>query len=276
MDSTIEHVETDITVDFELVANEAGHLVEPSDSDIEFRAHAREEDAGQLLAGSADAAAVGPRTDADVYQAVDRNVGHVAAGFAARGEPAVTPPSVASEAIADCRATVHSTLYPVEVAYYGLHPSASGAMATDHGDRTGSESGGFVDPCSPRQSVERVVTSNLVGVIPTTTGARTSTTTTITSTYVTCSTVGGSAYVQNGRMPPSVGLTSVRPAQQVFVSQLQFVELLGSFPRARDSLGTLFPEFENLGTNWVIRSPIVTFRPSSTDHKLPVGLVIGL
>jgi len=34
------------------------------------------------------------------------------------------------------------------------------------------------------------------------------------------------------------------------VSQPQFVEPSGSFPMARDSLGTLRPEFENLGTNW--------------------------
>jgi len=105
-----------------------------------------------------------------------------------------------------------------------------------------------VDPCSLRQSVERAVTSNWGEVIPTTMGARTSTTATITSTYVTCSTVGGPACVQYGRTPPSVGLTSVRPARQVFVSQSQFVELSGSFPR--DSLGTLRPEFGNLETIW--------------------------
>jgi len=85
MDSTIEHViETDSMVDFELVASEAGCLVEPLDSDIEFRTHAQEEDVGQLLAGSADAVAVGPRTDADAYHAADPNVGHVAAGFTPR------------------------------------------------------------------------------------------------------------------------------------------------------------------------------------------------
>jgi len=60
MDSTIERVETDSTVDFELVANETDHLVEPSDSGVEFRAHAREQDAGQLLAGTADAVAEDP------------------------------------------------------------------------------------------------------------------------------------------------------------------------------------------------------------------------
>jgi len=126
MDSTFQRVETDSTVDFELVASEAGCLVEPTDSDIEFRAHAREENAGQILVGSADAVTVGPRSDADVHQAADSNVGHVTAGFEPRGDPAVTPLSVAFEARADRRATEHSTPYPVEVAY-GPHPSASGA-----------------------------------------------------------------------------------------------------------------------------------------------------
>ena len=105
-----------------------------------------------------------------------------------------------------------------------------------------------MDPCSSRQLVERAVTSNWGNVIPTMTGARTSTTTTLTSTYVTCSTVGGPAYVPHGHGLPSTGLTSVRPVRQVFVSQS--VEPTGSFPRARDSLGTLRPEFGNLETIW--------------------------
>jgi len=63
--------------------------------------------------------------------------------------------------------------------------------------------------------------------------------------------VGGSAYVQDGRMPPSVGLTSMRPVRQVFVSQpSQSVEPSGGFPRARDSLGTLRPEIGNGRTDW--------------------------
>ena len=48
MDSTIERVETDSTVDFELVATETDHLVEPSDSEVEFRTHARQQGEGQL------------------------------------------------------------------------------------------------------------------------------------------------------------------------------------------------------------------------------------
>jgi len=54
---SIERVETDSTVDFELVGNETDHLVEPLDSEVEFRAHAWEQDAGQLLVGTADAVA---------------------------------------------------------------------------------------------------------------------------------------------------------------------------------------------------------------------------
>ena len=50
MDSTIERIETDSTVDFKLVATETDHLVEPSDPEVEFRAHARQQGEGQLLA----------------------------------------------------------------------------------------------------------------------------------------------------------------------------------------------------------------------------------
>jgi len=46
MDSTIECIETDSTIDFELVANEADRLVEPLDPEVEFCTHAWEEDAG--------------------------------------------------------------------------------------------------------------------------------------------------------------------------------------------------------------------------------------
>ena len=76
MDSTIEQVETDSTVDFELVATETDHLVEPSDSEVEFRAQTRQQGEGQLLAGTADVVIEGPRTDADAYQVADPNVGH--------------------------------------------------------------------------------------------------------------------------------------------------------------------------------------------------------
>jgi len=284
MDSTIEQVETDSTIDFELVATETDHLVEPSDPEVEFRAQTRQQGEGQLLAGTADVVIEGPRTDADGYQVTDPNVGHRVGGLAPRYQLPATPPTAASETRADRRA--HSTPYPLEVVESRPLPSLSGAMVTEVGQvgRTGNTSGGFVDPCPPRQLAERPVTSNLGETIPVTTGARTSTTATITSTYVTCSTVGGSAYVQDGRMPPSVVLTSMRPARQVFVSQpSQSIEPSGGFPRARDSLGTLRPEFKNGRTNWgdciarsdvppgVNRVPVVNGLGDRAVYPVPPG-----
>jgi len=91
-----------------------------SDPEIELRAHARERDAGQLLAGSMDTEAEGPQTDADARQAADSNVGHWPVGFTPRGDPAVTPPSAAAEASAAWHGqTTHSMPYPTTDAYYG-------------------------------------------------------------------------------------------------------------------------------------------------------------
>jgi len=82
MDSTIERVEMDSTVDFKLVATETDHLVEPSDPEVELRAHARQQGEGQLLVGTADVVIEGPRTDADAYHVADPNVGHRVGGLA--------------------------------------------------------------------------------------------------------------------------------------------------------------------------------------------------
>ena len=190
-----------------------------------------------------------------------------------RDQLPATPPIAASETRADRRAHLHSTPYPIEVTIW-----AASVGVRNHGNgswpkrQNGSTLGGFVDPCPSRQPPERAVTSNLGDTIPVTTGARTSTTATITSTYVTCSTVGRTAYVQDGRMLPSVGLTSMRPARQVFVSQPSLlIEPSGGFPRARDSLGTLRSEFENGRT----KSPAVMFRLRSIEFQLSMGLVIG-
>ena len=160
------------------------------DPEVEFRAHTRQQGEGQLLAGTADVVIEGPRTDADAYQVADPNVGHRVGGVAPPYQLA-TPPIAASETRADRRAHLHSTPYPIEVMESGPLPSVSGTMVTEvgQGGRTGSTLGGFVDPCPSRQPPpESAVTSNLGEAIPVTTGARTSTTATITSTYVTCST----------------------------------------------------------------------------------------
>ena len=107
MDSTIERVETDSTVNFELVTTETDHLVEPSDSEVEFRTHARQQEAGQLLAGIADAVAEGPQTDADAYQVADPNVGHRVGGLAPRDQLPATrlPQPLKPELTAACTYT---------------------------------------------------------------------------------------------------------------------------------------------------------------------------
>jgi len=238
-----EHFETDSTVDLNV------SILNTTDTDVEIRAHARDENAGQFLAGNAEAVTVGPRTDVDARQATDPNVGHFAVGFAPRGDPAATPPSMAYEPSADRRGTGHSTPHPRKVTYYGPHPSVSGAAYVGQSSVTGSELGCFADPSSLRPSVERTVTSNWGEVIPTTTDSQTNTTTILTSTYVTCSTISGPVQVQYVRCPPPTGLMSVHPARQVFVSQP--VKLSGSFPRALLGLeGTPHPQFGNMERVW--------------------------
>jgi len=109
MENQFEYVETDSNVDFELD-------VEPRDPNAEFHVHARDKEAGQMLAGSAEAVTVGPRTDADTRQATAPNVGHIATGFEPRGDPAAIPPNVALEARADHHGAEYSALNPVGVA----------------------------------------------------------------------------------------------------------------------------------------------------------------
>jgi len=176
-----------------------------SDPEIEFRAHARGIDAGQLLAGSTDTEGVGPQTDADARQAADPDVGHWPVGFTPRGDPAATPPSTAAEASAAWRGQTHSTPYPTTDAYYGPHPSVFGAAVVDQSSAMGSDLGCFVGPSSSRPGVERVVVSSWGTFTPTTTGAHTNTTSTLTSTCVTCSTVGGPVQAAYYRGPPPTG-----------------------------------------------------------------------
>jgi len=117
-----------------------------SDPEIELRAHARQIAAGQLLARNSDSAAAGLQTDADARQTADSQVGRWPVGLSPRGDPAATPPSAAAEASAAWRGqTEHSTLYPTTTdAYYGPHPSVSGAEIVDQSSAAGSEWDRFV------------------------------------------------------------------------------------------------------------------------------------
>jgi len=97
-----------------------------SDPEIELHAHARQIDAGQLLARNTDAEAEGLQTDADARQAADSNVGQWSVSFSPWGDPAATPPSTAAEASAAWHGqTTHSMPHPITDAYYGPHPSVS-------------------------------------------------------------------------------------------------------------------------------------------------------
>jgi len=121
-----------------------------SDPEIELHVHARQTDAGQLLARNSDSAAEGLQTDADACQAADSNVGRWPVGLSPRGDPAAIPPSAAAEASAMwCGQTAHSTPYPtITDAYYDPHPSVSGAEAVDRSSATGSEWERFVGQSS--------------------------------------------------------------------------------------------------------------------------------
>jgi len=256
MDRRFDNIEMDSTIEYNQGQRDA------SDPEIELRVHARGIDAGQLLAGITDTEAVEPQTDADVCQAADPDVNHWPVGFTPRGDPAATPPSAAAEASAAwCRQTTHSTSYPTTDAYYGPHPSVSGAAVVDQSSARGSDLGCYVGPSSFQPGVERVVVSTWGTFTPTTTGAHTNTTSTLTSTHVTCSTVCGPVQAAYMRGPPPTGLTSVHPARQVFMPQP--IEPSGRFPGAlAGPVGILRPPVGTVERTWRDASTRSNLRPA--------------
>jgi len=269
----MEHRRFDMEMDSTLEYNPGQR--DASDPEIELCAHAHGRDAGQLLAGSTDTEAEGLQTDADACQAADPNVGHWPVGFTPQGDPAATPPSAAAEASAAWRGqTTHSTPYPTTDAYYGPHPLVSGAEVVDQSSALGSNLGCFVGPSSVRPGVKRAAVSAWGAFTPTTTVAHTNTTSTLTSTCVTCSTVGGPVQTAYYGGPPPTGLTSVRPARHVFMPQS--IEPSGRFPGAlAGPVGILRPPVGTIERSWEMLLPAVTSGLSSICHKLPVGQKIG-
>jgi len=257
MENEMGNVETDSVADLVLNVPE---LVDPTDHIADLCTHALDNAGDLILAGSADAVTVGPQTEADARQAIAPDTGYITEGFEPFGDPTVIQPSVALEALANRHGAEQSAMDPVGVTHFGPHSLASGAMFMDQSGKWGSELGGYVDPCLARQSFERAAMSNWGGPSPTTTGAQMSTTTTLTSTSVASSALGGPAHALYARCPPHAGLTPVHPARQAFVSQS--VELPGSFPRAWPGLGTRRPEFGNFETIWGIRPLAVVSDPS--------------
>jgi len=212
---------------------------------------------------------MGPRTDADARQATAPDAAYITEGFEPLGEPAVIPSGVALEAMATRHGAEQSAMDPSGVTHFGPHSLASVAMFMDQGGERGRKLGGLVDLCLSRQPFEQAATSIWGDSMPTTTDAQTSTTSTLTSMSVASSAIGGLAHALYACSQPQVGLTSVRPARQAFISQP--VELRGSTPRAWPGPGTRRAELGNLETIWGIRSLAVVSGPSLTGHKLLVG-----
>ena len=192
MENVESNIEINSVIDLELEVSE-----DPMNSISELHAVALDKEVDPILAGTAEAMAVGPRTDADARQTAAPEVGHFAGGFEPRREATAVQRSVAIGAIACHDGEEQSAMYPIGYLYFGPQASASGAMFVDSSSEQGRELGTFEGPCSPHQHFEQALTSIWASTTPTT-SAQTTTTTTLTSTVATCSAVGGPAYVPYG------------------------------------------------------------------------------
>jgi len=128
-----------------------------------------------------------------------------------------------------------------------------------------------MDPSLSQQHFERAVASVLGESTPTMTGAQTHATTTHTSTTVASLAIGGPANVLYAHGPPSVGLTSVRPARQAFVPLP--VDPRGSTPRAWPGPSARRAELGNLGNIWRDSSARGDLRPKFDRSQVANGLV---
>jgi len=278
MDRRLEELETDSTVDYTL------GLADTSDPEIQIRAlvPCSERDAGHahqlhVLAGEEQPLATGLRTDVDVRPAPDPlSIGHLVVRRSPLRDLAVTPPSAAAEASTAWRETVHSMPYLIEVTRYDPLPSASGAAAAGQSAVMGGELGCFVGQSTTLPEVERTVVSNWGVTTPMTTAARTNVATTLTSTYVTCSTVGGPVQSAHLGGLPHPGPMAIRPASQVIMPQ--YVERPGNVPGVlagpvrilRPAAGTLPDNWGEASTCSMIRPGFDTFQVASrpTDRAV--------
>jgi len=84
MENELGNVETDSVADLEVHVRE---LVDPTDPIAELCAHVLDKEVDPILAGSAEAMAVGNRADVNAHQASTPDVGHIAEGFEPLGDP---------------------------------------------------------------------------------------------------------------------------------------------------------------------------------------------
>ena len=102
MENERGNVETDNVADLVLNVHD---LVDPMDHIADLRVQALDKKAEPILAGSAEAMTVGPQTDVDARQAAAPDAGYIAEGFEPYGDPTVTQPSMALEAMASYHET---------------------------------------------------------------------------------------------------------------------------------------------------------------------------
>ena len=198
MDKSDPNVETNSVADLESDARE-----DPTDSDADLpRAGNLDNGVDPIWVGSAEAMAVGLRTDAEACQADAATGGHAVDRFESSRGPTAVQPDQASVAVV-CRDGIEqSASFPFGYLHFGPQATVSGAMLADPSRERGSELGFFEGLRSSHPSGEGGSSSNWARCTLTTTSGLATTTTTLTSTVVTFTAVGGPAYASYVRGPP--------------------------------------------------------------------------
>jgi len=143
MENADSNIEIDSVADLVV---EVSEFVDPTDPIAEQHAAELNKGVDPILAGAAEAMAVGPRTDADEHQVVVSEYGQVAEGFEPVRGATVVQPSVAVGAI-DGRGArggaQQAATYPIRYPYFGPQVPTSGATLVDSRSEPGRELGPF-------------------------------------------------------------------------------------------------------------------------------------
>ena len=177
--------------------------------------------------------AAGPRTGADACQVEAPTGGHAIGGsLSNRGPAAEAQPSQASGAVAYCASVVQAPSHPVVDPNFGLQTTASGAMFVDQSRERRSESrlyGDILVTCSLYPfGGEGVSSSHGASQTPTATSVQTIFSITLTSTAVTCTALGGPAYVPYVSGQPQGGI-DVCPSRMSSI-HVALCRTVGNFP----------------------------------------------
>jgi len=164
-------------------------------------------------AGDAKGMAVGPQTGADACQAEAPTGGHAVKDALSNRGPAEGHSSQASGAVAYRTGMEQAAPHPAIDLHFGPQ-TASGAMFMDQSSERGSESREYGDirPPFPSGGWKMVSSSAWANLMPTMVSVHTMCTTTLTSTMVTCTALGGPAYVPYVSGQPQGGGIDVCPS----------------------------------------------------------------